>query len=85
MEQIDGGKSESDSLDDDEDKYLKTSEYSKHGKDGTVLQTLLDIVVLINNSDLTKESKKEEKAKVLASRKHTFGSDFDIFPPWNSK
>jgi hypothetical protein len=40
---------------------------------------------VIDNSDVTEESKEVEKAKVLAARKIAFGRDFDIFPPWNSK
>ena len=82
MEQLDGGNSVSDDLDDDEDKYMKTIEYWKLG---TVFQTFLDANDVIDNSDLTEEYKEVEKAKVLASRKIAFGKDFDIFPPWNSK
>jgi hypothetical protein len=53
MEQLDGGNSVSDDLDDDEDKYMKTIEYWKRGWLGTVFQTFLDAVDVIENSDLT--------------------------------
>ena len=85
MEHLDDGNSLSDDLDDDEDKYMKTIEYWKHGKLGTVFQTFLEANDVIDNSDLTEEYKEVEKAKVLAARKIAFGKDFDIFPPWNSK
>ena len=50
-----------------------------------MFQTFLDIIDIIENSELTEASKDLEKAKVLAARKIAFGRDFEIFPPWNSK
>ena len=80
IEQLDGGISVSDDLEDD-DKYMKTIQYWEQGKLGTVFQTFLDVVDVIENSDLTEESKELEKAKVLAARKDAFGKDFEFFPP----
>ena len=83
MEQLDGTNSISDDLDDD-DKYSKTVQYWKEGKIGTIFQTFLDVLDVIESSDLTEESKDLEKDKVLESRKIAFGKDFEHFPPWNS-
>ena len=82
IEQLDGCESVSDNM--DEDLYLKTVHYWKQGKVGTVFQTFLDVMDVIENSDLTKESKDLEKTKVLAARKEAFGNDFELFPPWSS-
>ena len=86
IEQLDGCDSVSDVMDEDkdEDKYMKTVHYWKQGKVGTVFQTFLDVMDVIENSDLTKESKDLEKTKVLAARKEAFGNDFELFPPWSS-
>ena len=50
-----------------------------------MFQTFLDVLDVIENSDLTEESKELEKSKVLAARKEAFGKDFVLFPPWSSK
>ena len=83
IEQLDGCDSFSDELDED-DKYMKTLHYWKKGFLGTVYQTYLDVVDVIKKSDLTEESKDDERAKALEARKHAFGKDFEHFPPWNS-
>ena len=62
-----------------------TLHYWKKGYLGTVYQTYLDVVGVINKSDLTEESKDDERAKALEARKYAFGKDFELFPPWSSK
>ena len=84
MEQLDGSVSLSDNLDDD-DKYLKTIMYWKEGRLGTVYQTFLDVMDVIETSDLREEAKDVEKEKVLETRKKAFGNDYQHFPPWNAK
>ena len=68
-----------------DDKYVKTFHYWEKGRLSTVFQTFLDVLDVIENSDLTEESKELEKSKVLAARKKAFGKDFVLFPPWSSK
>ena len=84
IEQLDGSDSVSDDMDVD-DKYVKTLYYWEKGRLSTVFQTFLDVLDVIENSDLTEESKELEKSKVLAARKEAFGKDFVLFPPWSSK
>ena len=69
---------------DEDDKYMKTVHYWEHGILGTVFQTYLDVMDVIEKSDLTEELKDLEKTKVLAARKEAFGKDFELFPPWSS-
>ena len=83
IEQLDGNDSVSDEMDED-DKYMKTVHYWEHGILGTVFQTYLDVMDVIEKSDLTEELKDLEKTKVLAARKEAFGKDFELFPPWSS-
>ena len=73
IEQLDGGDLASD---DETDKYKKTALYWEKGKLGTIFQTYLDVIDVIENSDLTEVSKDLEKEKVLAARKEAFGKDF---------
>ena len=79
IEQIDGFISEND----DWDKYESCRHYWKHGHIGTVYQSFLDAVDIIENSKLTEESKQEEKEKVVEARRKAFGSNFKHFPPWS--
>ena len=81
IEQLDGI---SDDLD-NEDIYFKTSQYWKEGKLTSIYQTYLDVLEIIEKSELTDESKDVERAKVLEARKNAFGKDFEFFPPWSSK
>ena len=81
IEQLDGI---SDDLD-NEDIYFKTSQYWKEGKLTSIYQTYLDVLDIIEKSELTDESKDVERAKVLEARKNAFGKDFELFPPWSSK
>ena len=82
--QLDGSDSLSDDLD-EEDSYVKTIHYWKRGKLGSIYQHFLDVMDVIETSDLTEKAKDAEKAKVLESRKIAFGKDFGDFPPWSSK
>ena len=75
--QVDGCDSISDDLDED-DNYLKTSQYWKEGKLGTVFQTYLDVLEIIEKSELTEESKDVERAKVLEARKDAFGKTLNL-------
>ena len=70
---------------DKDDKYVKTLHYWEKGRITTIFQSYLDVLEVLENSDLTEESKELEKAKVLAARKEAFGKDFVLFPPWSSK
>ena len=84
IEQLDGSVSLSDNLD-EHDRYLKTIMYQKEEKLGTVYQTFLDVIDVIETSDLKEEAKDVEKDKVLETRKKAFGNEFQHFPPWNAK
>ena len=55
------------------------------GKLCTVYQTFIDAIDIIDNSDLTEESKNHEKAKILDARKSALGPHFSFVPPWNRK
>ena len=86
MEQIDGNDSYvGDDLDKDDEKYSGTSHYWKTGRLGTVYQVFIDANDIIENSDLTEESKNDEKEKILNARKTAFGPNFGFVPPWNMK
>ena len=80
-EQLDGIRDDLDN----EDIYFKTCQYWKEGKLGRIFQTYLDILEIIQKSDLTDELKDVERAKVLKARKNDFGKDFEFFPPLSSK
>ena len=84
MEQLDGSNSISDDLEED-DKFCKTIQYWKEGKLGTIFQAYLDVLDIIDKSELTDKSKDDEKARVLEARKKAFGTDFEFYPPWSSK
>ena len=84
IEQLDGCNSYSEELDED-DKFMKTLHYWKNGHLGTIYQNYLDVVDVIEKSDLTEESKNDERAKAVEARKYAFGKDFVLFPPWSSK
>ena len=65
----DGGDPGSNDIDENFE-YRKTVHYWEKGKLATVVQTFLDIMDVLEDSDLTKDSKDPEKAKVLAGKKH---------------
>ena len=55
------------------------------GKLCTVYQTFIDAIDIIDNSDLTEESKNHEKEKIFNAMKSAFGPHFCFGPPWNKK
>ena len=79
IEQLDG----CDDLEEN-DKYLSCSNYWKEGQIGTVFQTYLDAIDIIDKSDLREDDKDVEKSKVLEARKQAFGTNFRFFPPWST-
>ena len=84
FEQLEGNSSISTDYEEN-DMFSKTIHYWRKVKFGTVFQTFLDAIDVIEESDITEEIKKVEKAKVLDARKQAFGSNFKHFPPWCSK
>ena len=83
IEQLDGCDSIRDDLEDDDNCMI--SRYWKEGKLGSIFQTYLDVLDIIEKSELSEKSKDDERAKVLEARKDAFGKDFELFPPWSSK
>jgi hypothetical protein len=79
IEQVDGN-TDSDDFGDKE--YLETDRYWKTGILGTIFQTFLDASLIVERSDLSKDNKAVEKAKILEARKHAFGHHFRNYPPW---
>ena len=77
--QVDGN-TDSDDFGDKE--YLETDRYWKTGILGTIFQTFLDASLIVERSDLSKDNKAVEKAKILEARKHAFGQHFRNYPPW---
>ena len=77
--QLDG----SNKLEEDDYKYCATSHYWKEGQIGTGYQTYLDALDIVEESDLSEDTKHVEKAKVLEARKEAFGSRFKFYPPWS--
>ena len=69
LEQVDGNEE----IEDDYI-YSETEHYWKTGKLGTIYQTYLDVNEIIKSSNLSEESKDDEKAKALEERKFAFGS-----------
>jgi hypothetical protein len=59
IEQLDGSDSLSDDFD-EEDSYVKTIHYWKRGKLGSIYQHFLDVMDVIETSDLTEEAKDAE-------------------------
>ena len=84
IDQIDGNDTVLDDPEEDQ-QYSNTSQYWKTGNLGTIFQIFLDVNSIIDGSNLSEESKVEEKAKALEARKCAFGSDFHHVPPWNVK
>ena len=64
---------------------MRTIRYWQEGKLGTVFQSYLDAIEVIDMSDFSEELKEEEKAKVLDARNQAFGPDFAFYPPWCSR
>ena len=61
---------------------MGTEHYWKTGKLGTIFQDFLDANFIIERSDLSKEDKANESAKILEARKSAFGTHFKDYPPW---
>jgi hypothetical protein len=80
LEQVDGNDTVPDEI---EDNYSETEHYWKTGTITTIYQTYLDVNETIKSSNLSEESKVDEKAKALEARKFAFGSHFQHVPPWN--
>ena len=79
IEQIDGNSENEDFAD---EKYLRTEQYWKTGKLGTIFQDFLDVNYIIERIDLSKEAKLDECAKILEARKSACGAHFKGYPPW---
>ena len=79
VEQLDG------CVDMEEDaKYFSSRHYWKEGRIGTAFQTYLDVIDIIEKSDLTEDEKQVEKSKTLEARKVAFGTKYKFFPPWST-
>ena len=59
--------------------------YWTEGKLGTVFQTYLDAIDVIESGDFKEDFKDVEKPKVLEAKKQAFGTDYLYYPPWSSK
>ena len=68
----------------EDDKYFSSRHYWKEGRIGTAFQTYLDVIDIIEKSDLTEDAKQVEKGKALEARKVAFGTRHKFFPPWST-
>ena len=62
--------------------YDRSDYYWKNGRIGISYQTYLDILDIVESSDLSDTEKKHEKAKVTEARKKVFGNNYKHYPPW---
>ena len=62
--------------------YDRSDYYWKTGRIGISYQTYIDIIDVVQNSELSEREKEEEKLRVTEARKKTFGNNFKHFPPW---
>ena len=69
----------------EDDKYFSSKYYWKDGRIGTVFQTYLDVIDVIESSDLKEDDKQLEKGKALEARRVAFGTMHKFFPPWSTK
>ena len=81
MQQLDGNESLSEEPLDEE--YYRTRHYWEKGRLGTAYQAYIDANELIEKSDLNKDAKEKEKAKILEDRKTAFGIHYKYNPPWS--
>ena len=81
MQQLDGNESLSEEPLDEE--YYRTRHYWEKGRLGTAYQAYIDANELIEKSDLNKDAKEKEKAKILEARKTAFGIHYKYNPPWS--
>ena len=78
LEQIDGAIG-----DGEEDlQYDHSDYYWKNGRIGISYQTYIDILEIVESSDLSDTEKKNEKARVTDKRQKVFGKNYKNFPPW---
>ena len=78
LEQIDGAIG-----DGEEDlQYDRSDYYWKNGRIGISYQTYIDILEIVESSDLSDTEKKNEKARVTDARQKVFGKNYKNFPPW---
>ena len=68
-----------------DEKYERTSYYWECGTIGIAYCNYIDVIDIIENSDLDPGEKAIEKEKVAESRKFFFGSNYKNYPPWKSK
>ena len=52
---------------------------------GTAFQSYLDVLDILETTDLTEDEKHIEKEKVLEARKEAFGPEFKYYPPWRTR
>ena len=60
-----------------ESKYENTSHYWKKGYLGRGYQSYIDVIDIIEDSDLSEEAKAGEKQRALDSRKEALGENFN--------
>ena len=78
IEQLDGN-----ATDIEDQKYAGSKHYWEEGRLGSVYQTFLDAKEIIEESELDRDDKENEKTKLLEARKTAFGKLFHHFPPWS--
>ena len=76
--QIDGCDDEMDT----NDAYENSIRYWETGKLGMAYYTFLDVIEVIEKSELPEEDLLEEKAKVTEARKEAIGYNYKLYPPW---
>ena len=76
--QVDGCDDEMDA----NDAYEKTVRYWETGKLGMAYYTFLDVMEVIENSELLEKDLLEEKLKVTEARKQAIGYNYKLYPPW---
>ena len=52
---------------------------------GTAFQSYLDVLDILETTDLTEDEKHIEKEKVLEARKEASGPEFKYYPPWRTR
>ena len=50
---------------------------------GTAYQSFLDVLDIIEESELSETEKVTEKQKALDSQKNAFGENYKYYPPWD--
>ena len=78
LEQLDGTTDETD----EDEKYERSCHYWKNGRIVIAYQTYLEVLEIIESSDLDTSEKEIEKHKVTEACKEVFGPNYKNFPPW---